>query len=240
MSVAAELVHLSFSLPLAGLFLTVAAYEASLAVGRMLGSPSWANPVLGSIVIVGSVLSFAGESYADYFETAKFIHQLLAPAVVALAIPLHNNLALIRRSALAIASAIGVGSLAAALSTVIIARSLGADHGVILSLAPKSVTTPVAIGVSYEIGGIPELTTVAVIISGIFGAIVTVPLLRLFGITCPRAIGLAGGVAGHGITTARLLQIDETAGAFSGLAMGLSAIAVGTLMPLAFELLSSL
>jgi len=93
--------------------------------------------------------------------------------------------------------------------------------------------------VSYEIGGIPELTAVAVIITGIFGAIVTVPLLRLFGVTCPRAIGLAGGVAGHGIATARLLQIDETAGAFSGLAMGLSAIAVGMLMPLAFELLGS-
>ncbi len=109
----------------------------------------------------------------------------------------------------------------------------------VLSLAPKSVTLAVAIVVSQQIGGIPELTAVAVILTGIFGAMIALPVLRLFRIACPCACGLAAGLAGHGIATARLLQIDEVAGAFAGLALGLQAIATGTVMPLVFAYLGS-
>jgi predicted murein hydrolase (TIGR00659 family) len=228
-----------FQLPLAGLLLTMGAYEIAVAAGRRLGSPSWANPVLGAIIIIGTVLRLTRTSYADYFESARFIHLLLGPAVVALAIPLHNNLGLIRRSAPAIACALVVGAVAAAWSAVVIAGALGASHGVVLSLAPKSVTVAVAIVVSRQIGGIPELTAVVVILTGIFGAIIVVPLLRTFRIACPRACGLAAGLAGHGIATARVLQIDETTGAFAGLAMGLQAIGTGTVMPVVFAYLGS-
>jgi predicted murein hydrolase (TIGR00659 family) len=220
-----------FRLPLAGLFLTIAAYESASAIGRRIGSPTWANPVLLAIALVIGILSLTGTSYQAYFETAKLIHMLLGPAVVALAIPLYNNLLIIKRSATAVIFGVTLGGMSAAVSAVVIAWAMGASAPVMLSLAPKSVTTAIAIGISEQIGGMPELTAVLVVITGILGAIVTIPLLRLAGVDCLRASGLAAGVASHAIGTARLLAVDETAGAFAGLGMGLCGVVTATFMP---------
>jgi predicted murein hydrolase (TIGR00659 family) len=225
-------------LPLSGVFLTLGAYELAAAASIWLGSPAWANPVLLAIAFLGGVLALSGLSYQTYFDSAKFIHWLLGPAVVALAIPLHKNLRAIKQSSVAIAAALVAGGTLAAVSAVAIAWLLGAPSEVMLSLAPKSVTTAIAIGISGQIGGIPELTAVVVIITGILGAVLTVPLLRITRVECPRALGLAAGVAGHGIATAQVLMVNETAGAFAGLAMGLCGIGTATLMPAAVSLLA--
>jgi putative effector of murein hydrolase len=156
---------------------------------------------------------------------------------VALAIPLFKNLPEIRRSTLAIGAAVNAGAAAAASSAVAVAWSLGASPGVVRSIAAKSVTTPIAIGISGQIGGIPELTAVVVVATGVFGAICAPEIAALFGVRCRRACGLAAGVAGHGIATARMLSLDETAGAFSGLAMGLCGLLTAALLPLCARLL---
>src|SRR5579883_3434976 len=196
-------------LPLAGLFLTLAAYELASAVSRRLGSPAWANPVLIAILLLAGVLGLTGLNYQTYFDSAKIIHWLLGPAVVALAVPLYGNLQIIRESVAAIAAGLAAGAISAAASAVLIARVLGASSQVMLSVAPESVTTQIAISISEQIGGIPELTAVVVIITGILGPILSIPLLRAIGMDCPRALGLAAGVAGHGIATARVLAVDE-------------------------------
>jgi putative effector of murein hydrolase len=118
-----------------------------------------------------------------------------------------------------------------------IAWSLGASPSVIRSIAPKSVTTPIAIGVSAQIGGLPELTAVLVVATGVLGALCAPEITALLGIRCRRACGLAAGVAGHGIATARMLSLDETAGAFSGLAMGLCGLLTAVLLPIVCRLI---
>jgi predicted murein hydrolase (TIGR00659 family) len=226
-----------FHRPMAGILVTLAAYEAALVLGRWIGSPAWANPVLLAIALVVAVLELTGTSYEVYFESAKLVHLLLGPAVVALAVPLYANLRTIQSSALAIACGVVMGAISAAVSAVCIAWALGASRPMILSVAPKSVTTAIAIGISGQIGGVPELTAVLVIVTGILGAMLALPLLRLTGLHCMRAAGLAAGVAGHGIATARVLAVDETAGAFAGLGMGLCGLLTAMIMPTIIGLL---
>jgi predicted murein hydrolase (TIGR00659 family) len=224
-------------LPLAGLFVTLAAYELATALSRRIGSPAWANPVLLAIAMVVGVLDLTRTSYEIYFDTAKLVHVLLGPAVVALAVPLHGNLRTIQRSAAPVTCAVIAGAASAAVSAIGIAWALGASKSVILSVAPKSVTTAIAMGISHQIGGLPDLTAILVIVTGILGAILSLPLLRLTGLHCMRASGLAAGVAGHAIGTARVLAIDETGGAFAGLGMGLCGIFTATVMPTVVGLL---
>ncbi len=114
---------------------------------------------------------------------------------------------------------------------------MGASHEVLVSLAPKSVTTPVAMGISEKLGGLPSLTAVLVILTGILGAVIGGWLLTLLRIRDQRVVGLAIGVASHGIGTARALQLGELAGAFSALAMGLNALATSVLVPLLFQVM---
>jgi putative effector of murein hydrolase len=121
----------------------------------------------------------------------------------------------------------------------VIAWSLGASPSVIRSIAPKSITTPIAIGVRAQIGGVPELTAVLVIATGVLGALCAPEISLLLGVRCWRARGLAAGVAGHGIATARMLSLNEMAGAFAGLAMGLCDLLTAVLLPLVFQVLSN-
>ncbi len=226
-----------FRLPFSGLFLTLGAYQLASVLARRLGSPTWANPVLIAIAIVVGTLEITRTNYSTYFDTAKFIHLLLGPTVVALAIPLYNNLRLIQGCALAILCGVTAGGAAAAASAVSIASISGAPKTIILSLAPKSVTTAIAMRVSEQIGGLPEVTAVLVILTGILSAMITLPILQVARLDCLRCTGLAAGVAGHGIGSAHMLSLDETAGAFAGLGMGLCGILTGILMPSIFAIL---
>ena len=222
--------------PLLALTLTLVAYQAGVWLHRKSGGNPLVNPVLIAVATIVCLLTITDTDYATYFEGAQFVHFLLGPATVALAIPLYRQVQQVRNSLLAIGVAVVSGSVTAALSAVGIGWLLGASEQTLLSLAPKSATTPVAMGISEQLGGLPSLTAAAVILTGIIGAICGSELLKLFRITDARATGLAMGVASHGIGTARALQINEVAGAFSGLAMGLNALATAILIPVIFRL----
>jgi predicted murein hydrolase (TIGR00659 family) len=224
-------VYLSSS-PLLHLTLTLIAYLVAARLYRRFNLHPLLNPVLIAVVILVAVLSLTGTDYATYFEGAQFVHFLLGPATVALAIPLYNQIDRVRRSAISLLSALVIGSVAAAASAAGIAWALGAAPDVIASIAPKSVTTPIAMGISEKLGGLPSLTAVLVILTGVLGATLGPLLLNLLRIRDWRARGLAIGVAGHGIGTARAMQVNEVAGAFAGLAMGLNALATAVLLPL--------
>jgi predicted murein hydrolase (TIGR00659 family) len=222
--------------PLLALTLTLLAYLGGLWLYRRSGQNPLVNPVLIAVVALVGLLFATGTDYRTYFDGAQFVHFLLGPATVALAIPLYRQVQQVKKSLLAIIVAVVGGALTAAGSAVAIAWLLGASRETILSMAPKSVTAPVAMGIAERIGGLPTLTAVVVILTGITGAMTATTVLRLLRIDDQRAGGLAIGVASHGIGTARAFQVGEVAGAFSGLAMGLNALASAILIPLLFRL----
>lgn len=224
--------------PLTWLTLTLVAFQAGLWLHRRCRHNPIVNPVLLAIAFVSVVLAATGTDYQAYFNGAQYVHFLLGTATVALAVPLARQFAHIRRSWLALTVGLLAGSATAAGSAVGIAWLLGASKTTILSLAPKSVTAPVAMGIAEKIGGEATLTAVLVILTGIVGAVFGTTALQLVRVRNPKAIGFALGVASHGLGTARALHVGEVAGAFSGLAMGLNALATALLLPLCYALLS--
>lgn len=224
-------VYLSAS-PLLHLTLTLVAFQAASWIYEKANKNPLLNPVLLSVIAVVSALVATRTSYQDYFEGAQFVHFLLGPATVALAIPLYRQFDKVKASALAILSSILAGSLTAILTALAIGSLLGGANDTLISLAPKSVTAPVAMGISEQLGGLPSLTAVLVILTGIVGAMLGPVVLNIIGVKDWAARGLALGTASHGIATARALQVNEVAGAFAGLAMGLNALATAILLPL--------
>lgn len=229
-------VYLSTS-PLLGLTLTLLAYQAAFWIYKRVGFHPIANPVLISVAILASLLLATGTPYQRYFDGAQFVHFLLGPATVALAIPLYAQLPRLRAMAFPLLAALLAGSLTATVSAVAIGRLFGASEASLLSLAPKSVTTPIAMGIAERIGGLPSLTAVLVIATGILGAVGARFIYQALGIADHAVRGFAIGVASHGIGTARAFQVSEQAGAFSGLAMGLNALLTALLVPLLIPLL---
>jgi len=229
-------VYLSKS-PLLWLTVTLLVYAMADAVSLKTQRHPLANPVLHSVWIVGLFLLLTGTSYSTYFAGAQFVHFLLGPATVALGVPLYENRKRVAASILPMLAALVVGSITAIVSVMVLARMFGLPRPVVLSLAPKSVTAGVAMGISESLGADPSLTAVAVILTGIMSAIVVTPLMNRAGITDFRARGFAAGLAAHGIGTARAFQVDEIAGVFSGIAMSLNALVTSLLVPLAVTLL---
>ena len=224
--------------PLVWLTVTLVAYQAGLWLYERAGRHPLLNPVLLAVIVLVALLTATGTEYRVYFEGAQFVHFLLGPATVALAVPLYRHFQAIRRSALAIVVSILAGSLTAVVSAVGIAWAMGASFGTLLSLAPKSVTMPIALGISEQVGGLPGLTAALVMLTGITGAVFATWTLNLVRVRDWRARGLAAGVAAHGIGTARAFQVNEVAGAFASVAMGLNGVATALLVPLLLRLLT--
>lgn len=218
--------------PLLWLTATLAAYGVGHALHRRMGGSPLVNPVAVAVILLVAVLTATDTAYATYFDGAQFVHFLLGPATVALAVPLWRHLGEVRRRLVPMLAALFAGSVTAAVSAVGIAALLGAGPETMLSLAPKSVTTPIAMGVAERIGGLPSLTAVLVILTGILGAMIATPLLNALAIRDWAARGYAVGVAAHGIGTARAFQVHPLAGTFSGIAMGLNGLATAVLVPL--------
>ena len=189
--------------PLLWLTATISAYLIADNLAGRLGNPPGANPVLLSVLLLSPVLVFTNTNYSTYFEGAQFIHFLLGPATVALALPLWDNRSTIQKFVIPILCALVAGSAVAAGSAIALAQFFDLPMSVLLSLAPKSTTAPVALGISEAVGGIPTLTAVLVILTGIIGAITVTPLMNILSITDGQARGFAVGVAAHGIGTAR-------------------------------------
>ncbi|HUP90990.1 MAG TPA: LrgB family protein [Solimonas sp.] len=215
---------------------TIAIYLAAERLQRVTRS-ALLNPVLTSVAAVGLLLWRFDVPYDHYFDGARPLHWLLAPATVALAVPLAVQNARLHRAWLPILVAICAGLVTAVASAWAIAALLGASHQTLLSLAPKSVTTPIAIGIAEKIGGIPALSVLAVLITGTFGAVIVEALFRRMKIDDDAVKGIALGVSAHGVGTARAFQISAECGAFSGLAMALAGLITALLLPLMLRLL---
>ncbi len=225
--------------PLLHLTMTLVAYSAGYALYRRLRFNPLFNPVPIAVALIVAVLLLTKTSYQTYFQGAQFVHFLLGPATVALAVPLYRQVERVRRSGFAIFASILTGSLTASVSGIAIVWLLGGSRDSMVSIAPKSVTAPVAMGIAEQLGGLPSLTAVLVILTGILGAMLGPAFLNRLGIKNMAARGLAIGVASHGIGTARALQVNELAGAFAGLGMGLNALATSVLLPPLWHLLFS-
>jgi len=217
--------------PLFGLTATLVTYVIAQMLYERAGYAPWANPVLWTVLTLAALLAASGTPYPTYFSGAQFIHFLLGPAVVALAWPLWQRRAELRSRAGALLLAALAGGAAASGSAVGIGWALGLPREVIASLAPKSVTAPVAMGIAEQLGGIPALAAVFAVLTGLVGAITAKLLLDMARIEPPAVRGFALGTASHGVGAARALQVHPDAGAYAALALGLQVLLAALLMP---------
>lgn len=223
--------------PLLWLTVTLLVYAVADAISLATRRHPLANPVLHSIWVVGLFLWLTGTSYTTYFSGAQFVHFLLGPATVALAVPLYENRKTVLSAIVPMLAALVVGCVTAIVSVVLFAQAAGLPKDLVLAMAPKSVTAGVAMGISETLGANPTITAVCVVLTGIMGAIVVTPMMNAMGITDFRAHGFAAGLASHGIGTARAFQVDEVAGVFAGIAMSLNALVTSLLVPIAATVL---
>lgn len=218
--------------PLFGLTATLVTYVLAQAAYQRLNQAPWANPVLWTVLVLGALLTLSGTPYATYFAGAQFIHFLLGPAVVALAWPLWQRRTELRRRAWALLPAALAGGLAAAGSAVALGWAVGLPPELLRSLAPKSVTAPVAMGIAEQLGGIPALAAVFAVLTGLVGAVSAKYLFDALRVSPPEIRGFALGIASHGLGAARAMQVHPDAGAYAGLALGLQVVLSTLLLPL--------
>jgi predicted murein hydrolase (TIGR00659 family) len=217
--------------PLLGLTLTLCAYVCAQWLHARCRMSPLANPVAIAIALVSAALLLGGMSYQRYFAGAQFVHFLLGPATVALAIPLARQMPTLRRSFVPLSCGLLAGSFCAIVSAVGLVVWLGGSATLAATAAPKSATTPIAMAVAEKLGGVPALTAILVIGTGIFGAVVARSLFNWMGIASHQVRGFSLGVASHGIGTARGFQVSAEMGAFSGLGMGLNGVLTALLAP---------
>ena len=237
MSVIELWVYLSTS-PLLWLTATLGAYVIADRLSQKLNRNPLANPVLIAVLLLMALLKISDTPFPVYFEGAQFVHFMLGPATVALAIPLVENLAEVKRNLVPMLAALAVGSATAVSSAVAIAWALGADNTLIASIAPKSVTTPIAMGISERLGGLPAVTAILVILTGIIGAVIVTPIMNRIGVRDWAARGFAAGVSAHGIGTARAFLVNPVAGTFAGIGMGLNGVITALILGLAVAFLA--
>lgn len=221
--------------PLLWLALTLVAWIVADAIARACGRHPLVNPVLIAIAAMGAVLIATGTPYETYFQGAQFVHFLLGPATVAIAVPLVRHRTLVLANILPMAAALLAGAVTAVVSVVAVAAAFGAPREILVSLAPKSVTAGIAMAISENLGGRPALTAVLVITTGVMGAVIVTPLMNALKIRDYAARGFAVGLTSHGIGTARAFAVDEIAGTFAGIAMGLNGVATSLVVPLLLQ-----
>ncbi|PSW06157.1 CidB/LrgB family autolysis modulator [Photobacterium lipolyticum] len=198
------------------------------------------NPLLICLVVIIPLLMWLNVPYERYFEQNKWLNYLLEPAVVALAFPLYEQLSQIRQKWKVILTVCLTGSLLSMVSGAGIALFMGADPQLTASILPKSVTTPIAMAVAEQVGGVPAIAAVMVIIAGLFGAVLGYPLFRLFGIKAPIARGLTMGTVSHALGTAKAAEENYQEGAFSSLALVICGILTSILAPVVYPLILAL
>jgi len=223
--------------PLFPLVLTLLAYQAGRALHARTGGHALAQPVLVAVVVVGAALLLLDVDLEAYRDGTALLTFLLGPATVALAVPLHRQVDRLRGLLVPLLVAVALGAVVSVASAVLLTRALGGDELLQRTLAPKAATAPVSIALSGENGGIAQLTAALTIVAGILGAVAGPAVLSLLRVRARAARGIAMGAVSHGIGTSRALVEDRTEGAFSGLAMGLTALATSLVLPLVLALL---
>ncbi|WP_458692922.1 LrgB family protein [Modicisalibacter radicis] len=223
--------------PLVSLLATLVAFYVATYINSWARHSPLVHPVVVAIVLLIAFLMLTGIDYASYFEGAQFIHFLLGPATVALAIPLFDHRERVRRLLLPILLACVTGIVTAVGSTLGIAMLLGAQRETLLSLAPRSVTSPIAMGIAEQVGGIPSLAAGLVLLTGSIGCVLGPWLFRWLKIEDPSVRGFTMGLVAHGFGTAQsFASFGAVAGAFAGLAMGLTGLLTAFLLPLIVKL----
>ncbi len=217
--------------PLFWLTATLGAYLVAHWLYLRTGERPIVNAVAIAILILSGILEATDTDYQQYFEGAQFVHFMLGPAVVALAVPLYENRRAVGKMIIPIAAALSAGAVTAVVSAVAITMALGGSAESVMSMAPKSATSPIAMGIAEQTGGLPSLTAGLVILTGILGAVLATPLFGILRIRDPRAVGFSLGLTAHGIGTARAFQISELAGTFAAIALGLTGVVMAFLVP---------
>ncbi|MCW4150353.1 MULTISPECIES: LrgB family protein [Halomonadaceae] len=222
--------------PLFWIVITLGAYLSASMLNRKAGGTALLHPVLVAMLMIILLLTLSGTDYDTYFEGAQFIHFLLGPATVALAVPLYDHRARIRQMLLPLLVVCLSGSLTAVVTTLLIGQLFGASDALLLSMAPKSVTSPIAIGISEQIGGFPSLSAGLSLTTGVMGCLLAPLVFRVLKVRSHTSSGFALGLAAHGFGTAYAMQRNTLAGAFAGLAMGMTGIFSSVLIPLISQL----
>ena len=221
--------------PLFGIGITLGGYQLALA---LFNKTRWIflQPVLVSMLIVIGVLTTCAVDYAEYRKSTEIFGILLGPATVALAVPLFLNLRRIRQLLWPTLATLVVGGVVATVSGLALGWLLGADRLILMTMAPKSVTSPIAMLVAGQLGGIPAMAAVFVLITGVIGAIFGPGVLQLLKVQAPEARGMAYGLTAHAVGTSLALQEGEECGAFAALAMSLMGVSTAVFLPLAISL----
>lgn len=212
------------------LTLVIGSYLAAQALYRKTRI-SLLHPLLTSIFVIIVVLNMLDVEYKSFRQGSSLIHFMLGPSVVALGYVLFEQMKYLRGNVISILTSVFVGAIVGIVSVIVIGQLMGADQTLIATLQPKSVTTPIAMGIAEKSGGIPSLTAVVVVVVGIFGSIVGPFVLKALGIESRIAKGLALGASVHGVGTAAAIQIGAVEGALSGLAIGLMGVMTAVLVP---------
>ena len=232
MTTIVDLWHHLQAQPALWLCLTLLSYQLGIVVYRKTGYLTVFSPFVIAVAILMTVVISTDTPYDTFFEGAKFVHFLLGPATVALAVPLFDQRRRLAKLWAPIFIGVFVGCATGIISTILLGALFGASFETIMSLAPKSVTTPIAMGISEKMGGMPEFTAGIVVLTGIAGAMIALPLYKLVRIKKDYIQGFALGVSAHGMGTSRAFQISDKAGAFAGLAMGLAGLVTAFIAPM--------
>lgn len=206
-----------------GAFLSLAAYEAGLALKKKFRL-TVLNPLLTSTFFVIAALLLLDIDYRSYNESAKYISYLLTPATVCLAVPLYQQITLLRKNLTAVAGGITAGVLTSLLSVFLLSKLFSLNHEQYVTLLPKSITTAIGMGISEELGGIRTITVAVIIVTGIIGNVIAESICKIFRIQEPIAKGLAIGTSSHAIGTAKAMELGETEGAMSSLAIAVAGL----------------
>lgn len=223
--------------PIFGVLLSLIAFEIGLWINKKT-KISFLNPLLVALVLIIVTLKVGQISIEAYNNGGQIISFFLGPATVALAIPLYKNIGLLKANAMPIIVGIGVGTSLGIASIIVMAKAFGLDLELGLSLVPKSITTPIGIEVSKQIGGMPEITVAAIIFTGLTGAIIAESVFKLIKVHDPVAKGIAIGTSSHALGTSKALEIGEVEGSMSGLAIGIAGLLTVIIAPILIALLN--
>ncbi|MBM6861157.1 LrgB family protein [Clostridium saudiense] len=222
-----------------GIVISLIAFEVGKIIYNKTKLPIF-NPLLISIVIVIGILKIFNIDFELYNKGGQFINMFLGPATVVLAVPLYKQLLLLKKNFVPIIIGISVGSVVSVISVILLSTVFNLDKQIIISLIPKSVTTPIGVEISNSLGGITGITVMAVILTGITGAIIAPTVCKVFKINNPVARGIGIGTASHAVGTSKALEIGETEGAMSSLAIGIAGLITVVVAPVCLSILTKL
>jgi len=222
--------------PVFGIGISLLTFYAGSIIYKRTGSPLM-NPLVLSMLMIIALLLGLHISFEDYNRGGQFISFFLGPATVILAVPLYRKITLLRENVVPIIAGISVGSLAGIVSIIVMCRIFNLDELVSISMIPKSVTTPIGIEISSQLGGMPSITVAAIVFTGIAGVLLGPMICKLFRIDNEVAVGVAIGTSSHALGTTKAVEIGETEGAMSGLAIGIAGLVTVFIAPILVKLL---